>query len=173
MRGKLRAKHYVRSAHAKLRRDLNALIDTTLTTCPGRLFQELTPRIEKNFSLRLVEHLFFFSLYLCPLVVFSFTSTGRAETVYSPYACIYIHRSCPLSFDYLKVRGERVSLIGWHNRNSSSQGPSSLQFFAHPLTILHPFHTLGMFNTVLQYSRCGLTSASKSHTSVILHEGIS
>ena len=55
---------------------------------------------------------------------------------------IYIPRSCPLSFDDMKVRGEQVSLVSWHNRNSSSQGPPSLLFFAHPLIILHPFHRL-------------------------------
>ena len=44
------------------RRDLNALTDTALTTCTGRLFQALETRIEKNVSLRVVEHLFFFSL---------------------------------------------------------------------------------------------------------------
>ena len=43
------------------RRDLNALTDTALTPCTGRLFHALTTRIEKNFSLRVVEHLFFFS----------------------------------------------------------------------------------------------------------------
>ena len=73
------------------RRDLNALIDAALTTWPGRLFQSLTTRIEKNFNLRVVEHRFFFSLYLCPLVVFSSTSTGRAETWYSP--CVYLYTS--------------------------------------------------------------------------------
>ena len=65
-------------------------------------------------------------------------------TTYTVRACIYTPRSCPLSFDDMKVRGEQVSLVGWHNRNSSSQEPSSLLFFAHSLTILHPFHTLGM-----------------------------
>ena len=41
------------------RRDLNTLVDAALTTCTGSLFQALTTRIEKNFSLRVVEHLFF------------------------------------------------------------------------------------------------------------------
>ena len=44
------------------RRDLNELTDTALTTCTGRLFHALTTRIEKNFSLRVVEHLFFVRL---------------------------------------------------------------------------------------------------------------
>ena len=44
------------------RRDLNELTDTALTTCTGRLFYALTTRIEKNFSLRVVEHIFLFSL---------------------------------------------------------------------------------------------------------------
>ena len=38
-------------------------------------------------------------------------------------ACIYIPRSCPLSFDDMKVRGEQVSLVDWYNLHSSSQGP--------------------------------------------------
>ena len=49
-------------AHHMSRRDLNELTDTALTTCTGRLFHALTTRIEKNFSLRVVEHLFLFSL---------------------------------------------------------------------------------------------------------------
>ena len=44
------------------RQDLNELTDTPLTTCTGRLFHALTTRIENNFSLRVVEHLFFFSV---------------------------------------------------------------------------------------------------------------
>ena len=49
----------------------------------------------------------------------------------------------------MKVMSEQVSLVGWRNRNSSSQEPSSLLFFAHSLTIYHYFHTLGM---LLYYS---------------------
>ena len=36
------------------RRDLKTLIDAALTTHTGSLFQALTTRIEKNFSLRAV-----------------------------------------------------------------------------------------------------------------------
>ena len=99
--------------------------------------------------------------------VLSWSSPPLLRTEPTPYtvrACTYTPRSCPLSFEDMKVRREQVSLVGWHNRNSSSQEPSSLLLFAHSLTIVHPFHTLCM----LQYSRCGLTSALKSHTRVSL-----
>ena len=130
------------------RRDLNTLVDAALTTCTGSLFQALTTRIEKNFSLRVVEHLFF-SVCSCVLSWYSPPFLQAELIPCTLHAFIYIPRSCPLSFDDMKVRGEQVSLVGWHNRNSSSQGPSSLLFFAHPLTILHHFHTLGM---LLYYS---------------------
>ena len=125
------------------KRDLNTLFDAALTTCTGSLFQVLTTRIEKNFSLRVMEHPFF-SVCSC---VLSWYSSPLVQAELRPckiHACIYIPRSCPLSFDDMRVRGEQVSLVGWHNRNSSSQGPSSLLFFAHHLTMLHPFNTLGM-----------------------------
>ena len=77
------------------RRDLNELTDTALTTCTGRLFHALTTRIEKNVSLRVVEHIFFVSLKLCPLVVFSSTSMGSADTLYSP--CVYLYHVPSLS----------------------------------------------------------------------------
>ena len=102
-------------------------------------------------------------------MVFSSTSTGSADT-YTVRACIYIPRSCPLSFDDMKVRGEQVSLVGWHNRNSSSQGPSSLLFFAHSQdnnsASFSYSRTLDVL--LLEYSWCGLTSALKSHTRVSL-----
>ena len=75
------------------RRDLNTLIDAALTICTGSLLQALTTRIEKSFNLRVGEHLFFFSLSLWPLVVFSSTYTDRADTLYS--SCVYL--SCRLS----------------------------------------------------------------------------
>ena len=49
----------------------------------------------------------------------------------------------------IKSYSSILSSVGWHSRISSSQEPSSLLFFAHSLTILHPFHTLGM---LLYYS---------------------
>ena len=60
----------------------------------------------------------------------------QTETLYNP--CVYLYTSImsPLSSDETQVRGEQVSLVGWHNRHSSSQGPSSLLFFVHPPTIL-------------------------------------
>ena len=62
------------------------------------------------------------SLFLQLTVVssrgFSSTSTGRADILYNP--CVYFYTSImSLSFDDMEVRGEQVSLVGWHNLNSS------------------------------------------------------
>ena len=68
MHGKLlSAIHYMRPAHVKAGfKYINRLcIDNT-----GSLFQALTTRIEKNFSLRVVEHLFF-SVCSCVLSWYS------------------------------------------------------------------------------------------------------
>ena len=54
-------------------------------------------------------------------------------------------------FIYLDRVPSLSTMVGWHNRYSSSHEgtQSSLLFFAHPLTNLHPFHTQGM---LLYYS---------------------
>ena len=65
----------------------------------------------------------------------------------------------------MKVRAEQVSLVGWQNLHSSSQEPSSLLLFAHPLTMLHLVHTLGM---LLHYSildAVSLVEVKKRHKS--------
>ena len=52
---------------------------------------------------------------------------GQSRDKYSPW--VYLYTSImSLSFDDMKVRGEEVSLVGWHHRNSSSQGPYSSLF---------------------------------------------
>ena len=79
------------------------------------------------------------------------------------YIYIYTSIMSPL---FRRYEGRASFFSRWHNRNSSSQEPSSLLFFAHSLTIGHLFHTIGM---LLYYSiLCGLTSALKSHTKVSL-----
>ena len=74
---KLRAKHYRRPAHVKagFRGVIRHYIDNIYRKAmPG--WTTLTTRTEKKFCLRVVAHLFFFSLWLSPLVVFPSTSTG-------------------------------------------------------------------------------------------------
>ena len=104
------------------RRDLKALIDTALTTFTGRLFQALTTRMENNLELSSSGGTFLFRQFIAVLVVVFSTPQAEPRSYSTIQACIYIPRSCPLSFDDMQVPGELISLVGWHNHPSSSQG---------------------------------------------------
>ena len=59
---------------------------------------------EKKFCLRLEQHLNFFSLYLCPLVVVAVSNTNRLLlTLYRPCVYLYVSIISPLSLRYFML----------------------------------------------------------------------
>ena len=70
------------------------------------------------------------------------SSTGRAET-YTVRACIDTPRSCPLSFDDMKVRGEQVSL---QHEQTFCYHNNARQIRNHQVA---PLYTCPFFNIVI------------------------
>ena len=66
-----------KTRHVESSLHLKACRDGMSTTLGGKAFQLSTTLNEKKLCCRLEQHLNFFSLYLCPLVVVAMSNTNR------------------------------------------------------------------------------------------------